>query len=146
MKCINRTVQWVKPPRQSWHRTFPTHVKFPPRDFAGNPLTAQIHAPGNTPRLCQCRLVLNVLEICVKQSQHISFYVRLLLGLGTMFKFIYLFLSLFILRETETAPAGEGQRERERGKGRIPSRLHAARAEPDAGLELTKPRVGRLPE
>ena len=31
----------------------------------------------------------------------------------------------------------EGQREREREK--IPSELHAASAEPDAGLELKKP-------
>ena len=38
------------------------------------------------------------------------------------------------LRETETAQVGEGQRER--GKERLPSRLHAASTEPNAGLEL----------
>ena len=31
----------------------------------------------------------------------------------------------------------EGGRGRERGRERIPSRLHAVSAEPDAGLELT---------
>ena len=31
--------------------------------------------------------------------------------------------------------AGEGQRERERGRERIPSRLHADRAELDMGLD-----------
>ena len=53
------------------------------------------------------------------------------------------FLSLFfkfILRETETAQVGEGhrERERERERERTPSRLCAASAEPDVGLEPTK--------
>ena len=43
-------------------------------------------------------------------------------------------LSLFILRETE----GKWERSRDRGRQRIPSRLHAAHAEPDVGLELSK--------
>ena len=47
------------------------------------------------------------------------------------------FLTLFILKETETAPVEEGQRGREREK--IPSRVRAASADPDVGLELMKP-------
>ena len=52
------------------------------------------------------------------------------------------------MKETDTAQAGEGQREGER----IPSRCHAAIAEPDMGLKPTnreirpelKSRVGLL--
>ena len=33
--------------------------------------------------------------------------------------------------------AGTGERQRERERERIPSRLHAASAEPDPGLKLT---------
>ena len=50
--------------------------------------------------------------------------------------FIFLkkfFLSLFILRDRESRGVAERERERER----IPGRLHAVRAEPDVGLELT---------
>ena len=51
--------------------------------------------------------------------------------------FFFLSLSLFILRETDMVRAREGQRER--GRERIPSRLCAARAEPNMGLKSTKP-------
>ena len=44
---------------------------------------------------------------------------------------MYLFL-----REAERV-SGQGQRERERERESIPSRLHTASMEPDAGLELT---------
>ena len=47
---------------------------------------------------------------------------------------IFLLNFILFLRETETAQVGE--RQRERGKERIPSRLHAASTEPNAGLEL----------
>ena len=43
------------------------------------------------------------------------------------------------MRETETVQVGEGLGERERK--RILSRLHAASAEPDAGLKLTKHKI-----
>ena len=39
------------------------------------------------------------------------------------------------MRETETVQVGKGQRERGK-RERIPSRLHTASTEPDAGLEL----------
>ena len=45
------------------------------------------------------------------------------------------FFSLFIYFERE----GEQRRDREKGRERIPSRLPAASAEPNARLELTKP-------
>ena len=47
--------------------------------------------------------------------------------------FFFFLISLFILREREGERMGEGQKERER----IPRRLHAVRAEPDARLDLT---------
>ena len=46
---------------------------------------------------------------------------------------LFFLMFLFILRERVSA--GEGQRER--GRERIPSRLCAVSAEPDAGLDLT---------
>ena len=65
------------------------------------------------------------------------------------------------MRETDTAPVGEQQREREggrrkrrgerererkgeRGRENIPSRLHAASTQPDAGLEPMKPQDCKL--
>ena len=51
-------------------------------------------------------------------------------------KMLFLFfLSLFILRERERVSRGGAEREGER----IPGRLRALSAEPDPGLELTKP-------
>ena len=47
--------------------------------------------------------------------------------------FLFFYVSLFILRES--AQGGEG-REREGERERMPSRLRAARKEPDAGLEV----------
>ena len=46
----------------------------------------------------------------------------------------YVCLFVCLLFERERDQAGEGQRERER---EIPSRFHAASAEPSGGLELT---------
>ena len=43
----------------------------------------------------------------------------------------------FILREREGARARSGEGQRQRGRERIPSRLRAVRAEPDAGLDPT---------
>ena len=53
---------------------------------------------------------------------------------GPLFSF-FLFLSIYLReREREREQAREGQRER--GRERIPSRLHTASAEPDAGFDL----------
>ena len=54
--------------------------------------------------------------------------------------FIYLFLKCIhfereTVRQRERAGEGQRERERERERERIPSRLHALGAEPDAGLD-----------
>ena len=54
----------------------------------------------------------------------------------TMIRHLNFILFFNVYFERETVRAGEGQKERERE--RIASRLCAASAEPDMGLELTK--------
>ena len=49
------------------------------------------------------------------------------------------FLKCLLIRERERKKVGEGQRERERERERLPSRLHAVSAEPQAGAQSHDP-------
>ena len=80
-------------------------------------------------------MILNVLSSCGSVQELPAMYGFGALELWLLQEELNIFLSLFIYLETESVSRGEAETERKRE--RIPSILHTASTEPDAGLEPT---------